>query len=332
MVLYMKYKRNNSRHSVKGRGNKMTTTKFINTYYNDIDKCTEFFFNVKWPGGYCCEKCQNKNFYYIKSRKLYRCTSCHHDESLLAHTCFEQCKLALNILLLGIFLIFTSKNGISSEDLAEELEVNYKTACLLNTKCRILMRESNCEKTLDSMFYESDVAYIGSPSEGKRGLGTSKQPCLVVLSTDRKNQYPRYIKLKEIPVDSSENIIPFFKKYVVIDKTRELTTDGKTTYAQLGECMKLDSHKIDYDDPDHDLWFTNICISNLLLMINGTYHGIGKRELPLYFSEFEYRFNHRRTKDFLPKIVHYIQKARVMTKNMIKATLDKYALERGLTN
>ena len=36
---------------------------------------------------------------------------------------------------------------------------------------------------LDSDFYESDVAYTGAPSHnGKRGLGTDKQPFLIVLS------------------------------------------------------------------------------------------------------------------------------------------------------
>lgn len=329
MVLFMKYKQNNSRFSVKGRGDYMNLVDFVNTYYNDLDKCREFFFSMKWPEGYCCDKCGNHKYYFIKSRNLYRCSKCHHDESVLAHTCFEQCKMALNTLLLGIFLIFTSRNGITSESLAEQLKVNYKTALLLNTKCRILMRESNNEKVLNSKFYESDVVYIGAPSSGKRGLGTEKQPCLVVLSTDAKNKYPRHIKLREVPADSREYIDPFFSKFVKMDKTKELTTDGKTTYAFLNDSLKLDSHKIDYNDPNHDLWFLNICVSNLESMINGVYHGISKRELPLYFAEYEYRFNHRHTKDFLTKVKHYIQKSYVMTKKMIKESLNQYQLARA---
>lgn len=48
------------------------------------------------------------------------------------------------------------------------------------------MRESNFEKWLNSKFYESEVAYIGSSMEGKLGLSTDKQPVLFVKSTDKK--------------------------------------------------------------------------------------------------------------------------------------------------
>mgnify|MGYP003232921850 CR=1 FL=1 len=61
-------------------------------------------------------------------------------------TVFELCKFALNVLLYGIFLIFSSKNGNSSENLALELKINYKTACLLYTKCRILMRVNQIKR------------------------------------------------------------------------------------------------------------------------------------------------------------------------------------------
>ena len=66
---------------------------------------------------------------------------------------------------------------------------------------------------LDSDFYESDVAYTGAPSHnGKRGLGTDKQPFLIVLSTEQKNQYPRFVKMQEVTTDSSNIIKGYFEK------------------------------------------------------------------------------------------------------------------------
>ena len=88
------------------------------------------------------------------------CTQCKYDERLLSNTIFQDNKLLLNVLPYGLFLIFTAKKGISSLQLSEELKVNYKTACLLQTKARILMRNSNSKRSLDSSFYESDAAYI----------------------------------------------------------------------------------------------------------------------------------------------------------------------------
>lgn len=76
----------------------------------------------------------------MKSKNCYRCAHCKHDERLFTNTIFQDNKLPLNVLLYELFLIFTAKKGISSLELSEELKVNYKTACLLQTKVRILMK------------------------------------------------------------------------------------------------------------------------------------------------------------------------------------------------
>lgn len=60
----------------------------------------------------------------MKSKDSYRCAHCKHDERQFANTIFQDNKLPLNVLLYGLFLIFTSKKGISSLGLSEELKVN----------------------------------------------------------------------------------------------------------------------------------------------------------------------------------------------------------------
>lgn len=56
MVLVMYYKRNNKRLSVSGRGDYMSTSDFIIQYYTNLDACRKFFYDIKWPTGYYCEK------------------------------------------------------------------------------------------------------------------------------------------------------------------------------------------------------------------------------------------------------------------------------------
>lgn len=148
----MYYKRNNKRFSVTGRGDYMSTSDFIIQYYTYLDACRKFFFDIKWPTGYYCEKCGCTHYYFMKTKNCYRCANCKHDERLLSNMIFQDDKLPLNVLLYGLFLIFTASNGISSIELSKELKVNYKTACLLQTKARILMKNSNSKKFLDSNF------------------------------------------------------------------------------------------------------------------------------------------------------------------------------------
>ena len=58
----------------------------------------------------------------MKSKNCYRCAHCKHNERLFTNTIFQDNKLPLNVFLYGLFLIFTSKKGISSLELSEELK------------------------------------------------------------------------------------------------------------------------------------------------------------------------------------------------------------------
>lgn len=78
-------------------------------------------------------------------------------------------------------------------------------------------------------------------------------------------------------------------------------------------------------------WFLNILVSNLNKMLLGVFHGINKRMLPLYFAEYEWRFNHRNTKNILDKVTKYIRSSFIARKKDIQAAMDVYALQRGLS-
>ena len=111
---------------------------------------------MKWPTGYFCEKCGCTEYYYRTGKKCYRCKHCHHDERLLAKTAFDNNELPLNTLLYGLFLIFYSKRGIASTELAEELKINYKSVCLLQEKCRMLMKDSNLNRLIEGNYLGMD--------------------------------------------------------------------------------------------------------------------------------------------------------------------------------
>lgn len=86
-----------------------------------------------------------------------------------ANTIFQDNKLPLFKLILGIYLFFTNTKGMTAVELSDELDINYKTACLFANKCRYLMTLSNARYTLNSLFYEGDVFSIGKRSAGHPG-------------------------------------------------------------------------------------------------------------------------------------------------------------------
>ena len=127
---------------------------FTRKYANNDQAREEFFLRAKYPNGYYCEKCGCTHCRKLSTRRrIYVCTGCGHQLCLFAGTLFQDCKLDLHKLLLGLFIFFTSNKGVSAMEMRSQLDVNYKTALLLCRKCGVLMTECNSEKILDNMFY-----------------------------------------------------------------------------------------------------------------------------------------------------------------------------------
>ena len=304
---------------------KTSLVEFTARYCNNDEACYDFFWNSRYPNGFVCEKCGCTHYRKIRRHNVTECTECGHQHYLFAGTIFQDNKLPLYKLLLGLFLFFSNNKGISAIEMRSHLDVNYKTALLLCRKCRILMKESSNIWKLDDLFYESDTAYIGAASKepGHQGMGTTKQPVLAILSTGEENEYPHYLKLFPIPVDASVNIKPYFEKSVVMSKDRVLNTDGKTTYNCLKEKLTVYNEHIDYSEKNHRLYWLNIVIGNIQNQITGIYHGVAKRDMPLFLAEQEYRFNHRYTgKEMMNKICSYITRSYPCPKRAIIRALD----------
>lgn len=299
--------------------------KFTRKYANKPEECRRFFFEMKWPTGFYCEKCGCTHYYFIKRNGVYKCKECGHEHYLLSNTIFQDNKLDLYTLMLGMFLFFTSNKGISAIELQSQLDVNYKTALLLCRKCRILMAQSDSQKILDSMFYEADGVYIGAKSKqkGKQGCATEQQPFLIVLSTDSENKYPKFIKIQVTNSETSMNVEKFISKNIVFGKDKILNTDGKFSYDCLNDRITVRNQKIDYSEDNHRLYWLNTIVGDLKNNIIGIYHGVTKRDLPLFLKEQEWRFNHRQSGNtILKKVKKYILQSSPTPKKSIITVLN----------
>lgn len=126
-----------------------------------------------------------------------------------------------------------------------------------------------------------------------------------------------------IAVDSTNNIVRFISKKVELSKERVLNTDGKSTFQRLADKITLKSEKILYDEDNHRLYRIIILIGDIKNNITGTYHGVTKRDVPLFLNEQEWRFNHRNTgNNFMSKIQKYILKSHPCPKKTIITVLN----------
>lgn len=143
------------------------------------------------------------------------------------------------------------------------------------------------------------------------GMATEQQTVFMIVSTDKENEYPKYIKLSIIPVDNKNFIHKFFRMRAKISSERVLNTDGKTTFSDLSKELILKSEKIVYSEAEHRLKWLNIIVGNIKNNIVGIYHhGVTKSSLSLFLHEQEWRFNHRYTgTHIMEKISKYIKKS-----------------------
>lgn len=67
------------------------------------------------------------------------------------------------------------------------------------------------------------------------------------------------------------------------------------------------NEKIDYSKDNHRLYWLNTILGDIKSNTIGIYHGARKINLPQFFGEQEYRFNHRNTwKQMMEKVAKYI--------------------------
>lgn len=128
-------------------------------YFTDIDVCTEFVAQLRWPQGPVCERCGGMDHSYLSTRRLWKCKGCKRQFSVKVGTIFEDSPLGLDKWLPAVWLIANSKNGISSHELARSLGVTQKSAWFMLHRIRLAMQAGGFDK-IDGIA-EVDETFIG---------------------------------------------------------------------------------------------------------------------------------------------------------------------------
>ena len=77
-------------------------------------QCRAYLTRGRWPAGFCCQGCGQRRAYSHHARLIEECAACGKQHSLLAGTMFEQTKTGLARWFLAIWLVTSSKGGISA--------------------------------------------------------------------------------------------------------------------------------------------------------------------------------------------------------------------------
>lgn len=270
--------------------NKFTIRDFDKQFPDDA-ACLEWLKNYLYPDGIECHKCKKvTNHYRVKSRPSYSCEYCGNHVHPTADTIYHKSPTPLKLWFYAVYLMSSTRCGISAKQLQRELGVTYKTAWRMFNKIRSMLNEDGLQVSGE---VEADETYVGGRRRGKRGRGAAGKS-IVAGVVERKGN----VVAKKVENVKAETLVPFVSERTLPATT--IYTDELPSYNQLGKRgykHKRIHHaaKVYVDGDVH----TNTIDGFWSLVkrgISGVYHSVSHKYLQSYLDEYSFRYN-RRNKD-----------------------------------
>ena len=247
-----------------------------------------------WPNGPVCPRCGGVDrITAVKGGRagLRRCGPCKRQFTVTVGTVFESSHVKLNLWLQAVYMMCSSKKGISSHQIMRMLNVQYKTAWFMTHRIREAMKSG----TLPPMggagvTVEVDETFIGK-KEGavvRRGYA-HKRPVLTLVQ--------RGGTARSFHVDGTKatDLLPIIKANVLPD-TRVMTDEA-------GQYAGLSKHFAEHEFVSHGAGeyvrgdvHTNTAegfYSVFKRGMKGVYQHCAEKHLHRYVAEFDFRNNNR---------------------------------------
>jgi transposase len=182
--------------------------------FPDDMTCLDYLVRTLYPNGVFCKNCQKVTKHYRdKNRPSYTCEFCGHHEHPMAGTIFQDSATSLKLWFYAIYLMTSTRCGISAKQLERELGVTYKTAWRMFNKIRSLMKPAPFPI---GGTVEVDETYIG-PRHGREGHPSPEGPAVPLFGMAQRTHAAQYgrIGARVVP-DGSRRVLPMHIKSKVL--------------------------------------------------------------------------------------------------------------------
>ena len=250
-----------------------------------------------WPEGPVCPHCggvdRNKALKGKSTRLgVYKCYDCMKPFTVKVGTVFEASHVKLHLWLQAMFLMASSKKGISSNQLHRTLGVTLKTAWFMSHRLRLAMATVGMEPMGgEGKVVEVDETYIGrleGMSKKTKGNGTKNT---VLTLVERGGQSRSFHVEGHRRVDVEGIMIANIKK------NTSLMTDEANHYTAVGK--NFESHDVVNHAKDEYVrgHVTTNTVEGFYSIfkrgMKGVYQHCKERHLHRYLAEFDFRYTNR---------------------------------------
>lgn len=271
-------------------------------YFKDEQTCEIYLGTKRWGNTITCPHCGSAKPAYVTNRG-YKCSDkdCYKKFTVRTKTIYENSKIGLRIWFGALYLITAHKKGISSLQLARDLNVSQKTAWFMLHRIREMLTDR--EPSLMQGTVEVDETYVGGKNKNRHAhkkiedsQGRSAKGKTAVVGMVERNG-----KVKTVVVDNtdSKTLHSIVKSNINFNVT--LITDAYRSYNGLGTNYNhitvkhtKNNYKTEGDNHTNNIeGFWSLFKRGLI----GTYHYMSPQHLQRYMDETSYRYNTRQLGD-----------------------------------
>lgn len=277
--------------------------------FHDEEVAYEYVESHIWPDGPVCPRCgetERVNKLKGKSTRIgvHKCYSCRKPFTVKVGTVFESSHVKMNLWLQAIYLMTSSKKGISTQQLHRTLGVTLKTAWFMSHRIREAMRDGALGKMGGGGgIVEADETYYGKKA-GKQELpayrrgrpylkgGVGPASKRAIVSLVERGGSVRSFHVKQA---NKENVTKIVREN--IDAETALFTDESPLYKSVGK--ELADHQTTKHSAGeyvrgevHSNTVENY-FSVFKRGMRGTYQHCAEKHLHRYLAEFDFRYNNR---------------------------------------
>lgn len=276
-----------------------------NPIFQDETKAREWLEARVWPKGPVCPHCGNADQDKITALKgkahrpgLYQCNEpeCREQFTVTVGTVFERSKIPLSKWLAALFLIVSSKKGISAHQAHRMLDISYKSTWFMMHRLREAMRSGALSPLGgEGKTVEVDETFIGRlegmPKKFRSGYQAYRNTVLTLVE--------RGGTARSFHVDSTTvaDLIPVVKANIA--RETAIMTDSASWYRHMNRDGSFASHEsVDHSKDEYVRGHvhTNTVEGYYSIFkrgMRGVYQHCSEKHLHRYLAEFDFRYSNR---------------------------------------
>jgi transposase len=276
----------------------MTYSRFMELFPSN-DACLDYLRDRFHPDGSECPGCHRATkFHRIKSRAAYSCQYCRHQVYPTAGTIFHKSTTSLQLWFWAIYLMSSTRCGISAKQLEREIGVTYKTAHRMFKLIRTLLSQPG--EMLSGEVEMDETAYGGKPRAAETRAMTDpvkKQHWIrdnkttVFAMVERKGR----VRAMVVPDRKATTLQGAARQYVLPESM--VFTDEYPLYKGIAQHFaghRRIRHKAKlYVDGDVHTNTVEGFFGLVKTGISGVHHAVSRRYLQSYIDSYVYRYNRR---------------------------------------